>query len=75
MNAAYVSNWSESQLFTYLVVHVFDDEQHRTVHVRQAPVQSLEAGAMLHRAVGQSPGITLHTGRQAARQLEGGEEG
>lgn len=26
---------------------------------------------MLHRAVGQSPGITLHTGRQPARQLEG----
>lgn len=26
---------------------------------------------MLHRAVGQSPGITLHAGWQPARQLEG----
>ena len=55
----------------YLVVHIFDDEQNRTLHVCQAPVQSLQTGPVLPRAVGQSPGVDLHTGRQAACKLEG----
>lgn len=34
-----------------LIIHVFDDQQHRTVHVGQAPVQSLQAGPVFHSAV------------------------
>lgn len=55
----------------YLVIHVFDDQQHWTVHVYQAPVQSLQAGPMFHSTIGQSPGVTLHTGWQATGELEG----
>lgn len=53
-----------------LVIHVFDDEQNRTVHICQVSVQSLEAGPVSLSAVGQSPGVTLHTGWQATGELE-----
>lgn len=54
-----------------LAVHVFDHQQRRTIHVHQAPVQRLQAAAVPLRAVGQSPGVTLDPGGQAARQLQG----
>ena len=58
----YKSNAEEIENTVYLVVHVFDDQQHRTVHVHQHPVQGLEAGPMLHGAVDESPRVTLNTG-------------
>lgn len=57
----------------YLVVRVFNNQQHRTVHIYQIPVQRLEAGAVFHSAVGESPRVTLHAGRQATGQLDDGQ--
>lgn len=56
---------------THPIVCVFDDQQHRTVHVHQTSVQGLQAGPMFHSAVGQSPGVTLHAGWQATGELRG----
>lgn len=56
---------------TYPIICVFDDQQHRTVHIHQTSVQSLQAGPVSHSAVGQSPGVTLHASWQATGELRG----
>lgn len=42
-----------------LLVHVFDDQQHRAVQARHVPVQSLQAAPVDGRAVDQLPRIAL----------------
>lgn len=54
----------------YLIIHVFDDQQHRAVHICNVPVQSLQTAAMFFSAVDQSPRVSLHASRQATSQLE-----
>ena len=56
----------------YLVVHVFDDQQHGAVQLCQVPVESLQTGAVSLGSVRPSPWIPLHTGRQASSQLQTG---
>lgn len=56
------------------IICVFDHQQHRTVHVRQTPVQGLQAGPVSHSAVDQPPGVALHAGRQAGGELRAGRQ-
>lgn len=53
------------------MIHVFDDQQNRTIYIRQVPVQSLQTATVSLCAVGQSPWISLHTSWQAAGKLAG----
>lgn len=55
----------------YLIVHIFDDQQHRAVQLPQVPVQSLQAGSMHHCTVGQLPWITLNPSWESSSQLQG----
>lgn len=57
-----------------LVVHILDDEENGTVERSRFAVQSLEAGAVLQRAVCQAPRVALHPRGQAPGQL-GREQG
>lgn len=52
-----------------LVVHVFDDHQHRTVQHHQVPVECFQAGAVYDCTIDQTPRITLNTGWQTSGQL------
>lgn len=52
-----------------LVVHVFDDQQHRVVESSHIPVQSLQAGPMDRGAVDQLPWIALGPGWHVGRKL------
>lgn len=58
----------------YLVVHILDDKENGTVERSRLAVQSLQAGAVLQRAVCQAPRIALHPRGQAPGKL-GREQG
>lgn len=55
----------------HLIVHVFNDQQHRAVQLPQVPVQSLQAGSMHHCTVRQPPWITLNPSWKSSSQLRG----
>lgn len=53
----------------YLVVHVLDDKENWAVERSRFAVQSLQAGPVLQRAVGQVPRVALHPRGQAPGKL------
>lgn len=52
-----------------LFVHVFDDQQHRTVQISHIPVQCLQAASMDGGAVDQMPWIALGPWWNVSSQL------
>lgn len=53
----YILVWHLSEQPTYLIQSILNNNEHRSVWGAELPVQSLQAGAMVGRTVGQVPGV------------------
>lgn len=54
----YILVWHLSEQSIYLINSILNNNEHRSVRGAELPVQSLQAGAMVGRTVGQAPGVT-----------------